>query len=262
MNIKSYLETEYVKNRKSQNQIAIEQDLPLDVIEYLIKRCNLNYSRSKIKFTVNESKFQESDPIFMYYVGLIATDGYIDVKNNRVSLRLKNNDSYRVLTLLMNYFEYSGRLFKYGDNYEFRITSVKLIQILNELNIPSIDKTFNLKVPNSFHSESTLRMYLRGVHDGDGNVHRAMSKYKKHYTGGSWRLLTGSFGFIEGICKLINTKFKFNLKLSINSRKNNKEYPQIATKKTEGIELLKWIYTDFEDYKLLDKYEKYLSVLR
>jgi hypothetical protein len=262
MNIKNYLHEEYTIKRRSQNDIAIEQNLPLSLIEYLIKKVNLNYSRSIIKYTVNENKFDEKDPIFMYYVGLIATDGYINYTNNRVCLRLKDTDSRIVLQNLINHFEYQGDLFKYGTNIEFRVTSKLLIEKLILLGIPKINKTFCLTTPNDFYSDNCLRMYLRGVHDGDGNTKRKLSKKdKSKWIGGSWRILTGSHSFIENLSKILNNKFGLNIVKTINSKKNGKEYPEIVTKQSEGKLILSWLYEGFEEFRLEDKYQKYLSII-
>lgn len=262
MNIKEYLHKEYTINRKSQNQIAIDQNLPLDVIEYLIKRVNLVYSRTKIKYIFNEDKIDETNPIFMYYVGLIASDGYIDIKNNRVNLRLKDHNPREVLSLLIDYFEYTGILFSYNSSIELRLCSIKLIEKLEKLGIPNKNKTFELNIPLTFYNEDCFRMYLRGIHDGDGNVDRSFKKEQGIWYGGAWRLLTGSHLFIENLCIVLNKKFDFNLTKKISSRKNNKVYPQIYTKKTEGIKILSWLYTGYSKYKLEDKYKKYLSVLK
>lgn len=260
MNIKKYLHQEYTIKRRTQSDIAKEQDLPVDVIEYLIKKSNLLYSRTKIKFLLNESKIDDTNPIFMYYVGLIATDGYINIANNRVCLRLKDINSREMFDMLIKYFEYQGPLFKYGSYLEFRITSKLLIEKLISLGLTETNKTFVLDTPKNFHNEDCMKMYIRGVHDGDGNVKRKLDLKTNKWKGGSWRLLTGSHIFIENMCKILNSHFNFELKKRINSRKNNKEYPEIITKEKEGKILLSWIYEGYEKYRLEDKYQKYLSI--
>ena len=39
-----------------------------------------------------------------------------------------------------------------------------------------------------------------------------------------------------------------------------KEYPEILTKSNQGKEILAWIYDGYEEFRLEDKYQKYLSV--
>lgn len=261
MKIKEFIKEEFIVKGKTQKQIAEEQDVPENVIEYLIKRLSLNHLKSKIKYSINEDKIDITNPVFMYFVGLIATDGYIDSNNNRVALRLKKSESLDILNNLSKYFEYSGPLFTYGKNLELRITSKRLIEVLKSQGIPEKDKTFKLEVPKNFYNDDCLKMYIRGIHDGDGNIQRKLNKDNSYY-GGSWRLLTGSKLFIQEICDLLNNKFNLSLKLKINSRKNNKEYPEIYTKRQEGIIIANWFYSDFEDFKIKNKFLKYKSVIQ
>lgn len=261
MIIKEFLKQEYVDKRKSQNVIAKEQDLPLHIIEYLMKMCNLTHSRSKYLYVCNEDKFDLDNPIFWYYTGLIATDGYINSKNNIVALKIRNEDAYRMLSKLISYFEYNGRLFKYGKDYEFRINSPKLISILNSVGIPDKNKTFKLLFPNSFPSDDCKRMYFRGIHDGDGNIHRSQSKKTEgKWLGGAWRILTGSFEFLEGLAIEYNSVFNTSYIVTISSRKNDKIYPEFRTGDKDGKRFIEWLYKDFDEYKLIDKYEKAMSV--
>jgi hypothetical protein len=195
-------------------------------------------------------------------MGLIASDGYINNNNNIVALRLSGTDSFKLLQTLIYYFEFNGKLFKYRNSYEFRINSKKLITILNSIGIPSKNKTFLLQFPINFPDIECTKMYFRGIHDGDGNIKRKRSKKSDKWLGGEWRLLTASHSFIYGVCNKFNSIFNTDYKLRINSRKGDKEYPEMLTNQKDGRQFIKWVYEGFPEYRLENKYLMAMSIFK
>lgn len=213
----------------------------------------------RFKFTFNESKIDINNPIFCYYIGLVSTDGYISVKTKRVIVRIRNSDSERLLYKLKEYFEYNGPIFLYKNkDYELRLSSNYLISYLNNLGI-SFNKTKTLTFLSNFISEDCLRMYIRGLHDGDGNIKRLKSKKTNRWIGGAFRILNNNELFIDDFSKWINSKFNFKTKIYIAKRKN-KNFKELYTSTREGKDFAKWFYQGFDEIKLYCKYSKYITV--
>ena len=211
------------------------------------------------KYEVNDSKFDSKNPIFMYYAGLVATDGYIDTKNGRVSLRFSLEEANTLLNNLKGYFEFMGEVKQYNKSYDLTITSRHLIQELTTIGASGVSKTFTLEFPKLFYSEDCEKMYLRGIFDGDGNIHRAYKNNK--WVGGQFSIVTGSTLFVEGLIKFINTKFSTNYSLSFHKMKGI-SYPKLEMKTRDSLLLYSWFYSGYEQYKLEHKYNKYLSIKR
>lgn len=257
---KNWLFNEYVTLRKTQSQIAKECNVPICTIEYWISKFNLVFSRTKEKYVVDESRFDLSDPIFCYFAGLIATDGYIstrkDLHTYRVCLRMKKSeDLERLFKCLNSYFGSTCPLFYYNrksqcETVELRITSNFLVSKLMQLGIPLKDKTFYLKFPKNLN-EKCLNMYLRGVLDGDGSL-------SKKNNGIRFRLCTASVDFIKSVQKYLQNRYKVNISYYLQSQK----YPSICFEKKEVFVFLKDIYNKFEDFKLMYKYNIYYDIVR
>lgn len=214
---------------------------------------------NRFKFTFNESKIDINNPIFCYYVGLVSTDGYISVKTKRVIIRLRNQDAERLLFKLKEYFEYTGPIFKYRKkDFELRMSSVYLIKYLENLGI-SYNKTQNLSFLQNFTSEECNRMYIRGLHDGDGNIKRTKSKRTNRWVGGAFRILNNNELFIEDFSKWLNNKFTINSKIYTAKRKT-KNFKELYTSSRDGKDFAKWFYKGFNEIKLYCKYSKYITV--
>lgn len=72
---KEYLYQQYIVCGRTQEDIAKEFNMNPKLLNYYIQKCNFG-KKSKIKYSLNEDKIKITDPIFCYYAGLVATDGY------------------------------------------------------------------------------------------------------------------------------------------------------------------------------------------
>jgi len=100
--------------------------------------------KGQFKYKINESKIDHLNPVYWYFIGLFTTDGYYDSKNTRVCIRLRNEDSFRVLNLIKEYFEFTGKIFVYKNvDNELRISSLKLMDDLKSLNLHLPKKELN-----------------------------------------------------------------------------------------------------------------------
>lgn len=254
---REYLYDEYIKKNRSESDIAKEWNIDPKLLHYYIKKNGLTGIKSRRKYTVNEDKFSMKNPIFCYYAGLIVTDGYVDLKNHRVSLRVKNDGSKEVLSKLSEYFEFTGNVSEYNGCNDLTITSDVLIRKLRIFGVKDDNKTYTLKFPNLFyHNEDCQRMFIRGVLDGDGNIHFQLSKYTGKPTGGQFRIVTASNDFIEGLTSYVNRRFGFNYSMSI-AKVRGVSYPKLEMHVKDSMKLYDWLYTNYDDFKFYDKYLKY-----
>lgn len=256
---KDFLYRNYIILGKSQRDIAKEVGCTPKNINYYVRKFNLKGIKSKTKYYVNESLVDVSNPVFCYLAGLTATDGHIDYKNNRITIRVSNEGSNIVLQNILNYFENGLDVAHYKTGYEIRMTSKKLIEELKLLNVEGRLKTYTLKFPNEFKNDDCARMYLRGMLDGDGNIHLRKSKAKSvstKYTSLSFRIVTASTDYIQGLTDYINKKFGFNYEVTTSTIKGV-SYPKLEMKALDSITLLDFIYKGFEDFRFNDKYCRY-----
>lgn len=254
---KDFLYHNYIILGKSQSEIAKEVGCTSKNINYYVRKFNLKGIKSKTKYYVNESLIDISNPVFCYLSGLIATDGHIDYKNNRITIRVNNEGSNITLQNILDYFENGLDVASYKTGYEIRITSKKLIEELKLLNVEGRLKTYTLKFPSEFKNDDCARMYLRGMLDGDGNIHLRKSKsIPNKYTSLTFRIVTASNDYIQGLIDYINERFDFSYEVSI-AKVKGVEYPKLEMKALDSLKLLDFIYKGFEDFRFKDKYCRY-----
>lgn len=255
-----YLKTEYIEKKRSLSNLAEEHNISPKLMYYYVKKAGLTGIKSKVKYSVDESKFDLNEPIFYYYSGLIASDGYIDLKNGRVCLRVGNDGSYEVLNSLKEYFCYEGDVKVYPSGNELIITSKSLIDILAKLNIVGNKLPDAIRYPKNFPNQQCELMFLRGVLDGDGNIHTYKSKYTGKIRGGSFRMSTSCKSLVEGVIKSVNKILGTTYEMTFSSNSSKRKYPQLEMKVEDSKNLYSLIYTGYESFRFLDKYNKYLQI--
>jgi hypothetical protein len=255
---KNYLRREYIEKRRKAPDLAEENNVCLGTIETWLAKHNLTNIKSRVKHLINEDKLDLTNPVFHYYAGLIATDGYVDLENNRVSLRLNNTGAKKLLNDLVDYFEFEGEVKLYGESYDLTVTSKSLIKKLKLLSIKGNNKTYDLSFPSILVSdEDCQRMFMRGILDGDGNIHTRVSKFTGNTVGGQFRLVTASQDFIEGVIRFLNYKFSFKEEIST-AKVKNVEYPKLEMKVANSKEFYRWVYKGYPKYRLPEKYKRFL----
>ena len=255
-----YLKEEYITKGKSLSVLAKEHNISPKLMFYYTKKFGLVGQKSRIKNTVNINKFDIKDPIFYYYAGLIATDGFIDDKNGRVILQVSNEGSYEVLCRLKDYFEYSGEVNNYSGKFNLCITSRKLIEILGQLNISGAKGTSTIRYPKHFYSKECEIMFLRGVLDGDGNIHTHTSKHTGKIVGGAFRISSSCTDLIEGVISSVNNLLGTSYEKKYSSNSSKVKYPQLEMRVQDSKDLYKILYQGYDEYKFLDKYNKYKQI--
>ena len=254
---KKELYTLYIVKGLSQAEIGKLYNVSPKNINYYVRKYNLKGIKGKIKYPINESKISISDPVFCYLAGLVATDGHIDYPNNRITIRVNNKGSEVTLQNILDYYECMNTVAHYDTGNEMRMTSKVLIKELDKLNVRGTHKTYSLTFPKSFHSMECYAMYLRGMSDGDGNIHVKKSKVTDRYCGGQFRIVLASEPFITELISSLNSNLGTRCKLSYHSTTGIK-YPNIEMSVKDNMTFYEFIYRGFDDFKFQDKYTKYL----
>lgn len=236
---KNYLKNQFIENRKTVKSIAEECNVSISTIEYYLGKYNLK--RGNIKHTINCDAVDATSPVFNYYAGLIATDGYLDKRIPRVSLRCKNLGCDSVLGRLKHYFGFTGDIKLYRDLFDLTITSRYLIQMLNGMGVSSKGKPYN-KFPSHFYDENCARMYLRGILDGDGNITVART----------FRITLSNKKFLLDMSNYLNNRLGINTEV-----KPDRKYWKVEMRKEASAIFLDWVYTGFDEFKFIDKYYRY-----
>lgn len=249
-----YLKNEYLVRRRSLSDLAREFEISPKLMYYYIKKFGLNVKGSTTNSIVNESKFSWSSPVFCYYAGLVITDGHLDYSNNRVSLRVSNAGSFKVLSRIRWYFQSSCPVRKYRKvNNNLTIHSVRLFEVLSEAGISGYknDRAFDVGFISSLPSVN-IRMFFRGILDGDGNIHR-----------NTFRIAMKSEGMINSIVDCLNDVLPVDCEISYGSNQRHKNfYPKLEMKKEDSFKFLNWVYScGYSSYRFLDKFEAFLDIL-
>lgn len=248
---------EYIVNGKSTYQLAEEWGLPKSTVYNITKDANLIGIKLAEKVTrCNEEKFDLDDPVFCYLAGLASADGYIDVPNHRLVLRMSEK-AKEVLEYLRDYFEVSNGVKEYIANggfipgvtmYDLTISSKKLLDILAQLNIVGRKKDLGVRFPDmSMLNDVCKEMYMRGLWDGDGASHSNTL---------ATSILEESPKMIEAIKDFLTNYLELEVKYI-----TGKEYPAISISAKNGKIFYQWLYRHNLDCKMQYKYDKYINNL-
>ena len=124
------------------------------------------------KYRLDVSRVASWSEQLAYFVGLVATDGY--VKDRTIVINLKSSD-YPILSALHGWLDAQTKLGIYkrtdnkGSDYcHLQIYSQEVSNFLYSIGIPRAKKTTTLSeldIPDPY-----FRDFLRGVIDGDGSI--------------------------------------------------------------------------------------------
>lgn len=238
---KNYLKKQFIENRKTVKSIAEECNVSVSTIEQYLRKYNLK--RGNIKNTINHDSVDLTSPIFNYYTGLIATDGHLDKKVPRVSVRCRNLGCDKVFNNLKDYFSFTGDVREYNGSYDLTITSRWLIKALCSMGVSTKGKVHNT-FPSDFYDEDCARMYMRGILDGDGNIRLT----------GEFRITLTNKDFLNKMSEYLNRTLGINTEV-----RPDRKYCKIEMRKSDSRKFLDWVYQDYDEFKFLDKYYRYLG---
>lgn len=250
---KDFLFHQFVEERKPASAIAKMCGVKDSAVEYYLTKYGLYGLRGRRKFVFNESKLKLVPQVY-YFLGLMCTDGYIDLKNKRVSIRLRNEGAKEVLTTLKEYFEFTGELYFYkGKDYDLMLTGEPIINFLKEVGLINCDNS-DKPIPNIFPDEDCVRLFLRGCLDGDGNIHILKNKNGGYYSG-TFRIVKGYKEFIEGVQSLLLDYVGVDCPITWH-RTSKGTYPKLELRVADSKKFYRWVYKGFPEYRLVSKFLK------
>jgi len=253
---KEYLIQESIKNSKTNVQLAKENNISTFCLEYWIRKHKVY--KNKCRYTFNSKKMSSKDKYFWYYVGLIATDGYMysNHTRNTICLSLVTGGAEKLLNNIKNYFEYTGNITrsltqKRKNRFTLSISSLNIINEMEKLGIPRLNKTFNLDFPIIFPNENCKRLYFRGIFDGDGSIGLNFNYTKTKYISCNFTFGCASKNFSNSLYnELISLGYSPNFWISNN-------FYNIKLSRKQSIKFFNWIYKKDLLLLLEDKYNKY-----
>lgn len=133
-----------------------------------------NNGKDKIrKYKLDENYFEKIDNRDKAYItGLLHADGFINLKNNQVRLKLTDLDLIKEISdkIFTNRKLYSDSSLKnkHKPNLSLVISSKKIMNDCIKHGCVH-QKTFNLQFPSTI-SKEFMGDYLRGYFDGDGHI--------------------------------------------------------------------------------------------
>ena len=205
----------------------------------------------------------EDSEIKYYFLGLVAADGWISDKSNRIELTLKESD-VTLLRVLRDLFVPGKPLVYKEQQHAYRLTlDNKEIHDSIMLFFNTTDKTRSLMFPYGI-PDKYIKHYIRGYIDGDGNIDVKKGQRKlangniNYYYGIRLRIL-GTRLFLEGL--QFNIKRLQTLTFNANPHKKDDEnvyYIEYGFSAARSI--LDWCYDD-ASYYLERKKQVYLNLI-
>lgn len=251
--MKELLEKLYLEERKEVKEIALILDKTNGQVRRLLQIHGLEGSKGRNKSNVDESTLKEDNLVLWYYIGLIASDGYIKPhKSGHYSIRLtiKNKGSYDLLNNIAKNLGYTNKVRQYKNNFnELEIVNNRLLSIINACGVPLINKTFDLDFPKDL-TEGQARMYIRGCFDGDGSV----SVRTNNNWGGTFKMISASKLFITGFTLELNKWLEITKEAIVSGN-----VFELSLNVKESIKVFDWMYEGFEEFRLEYKYNKYIT---
>jgi intein/homing endonuclease len=209
----------------------------------------MKYAGYKVKENQKISLKNTNKEEFYYFLGLLITDGHLEVNKKGGSYKAKLYTSYEeekdiIIQLIKELFDYKASIrertmgFEKRINYEIYISSKELTDFLmNKVKFPAGAKSLTAYIPEIIIKarDSEIASFIRGVIDGDGTIN-------KGYT---VKIPSGSKKFIEDM-KLLLDRLKISSGRVIRERENL--YVLWACGRENTIRLREILYEDAEFY--------------
>jgi len=226
----------------SLGEISLLTGVHRDTLRYRYNVLNIPYNLSKSKWDISKLK-DSKDVDGQYVIGLLAADGYLDVRNVSIMIQERDVELLQRIRVVLGRPEanITSRVTKIGSRQVcMTISSVELLHFLTDTYGFKPRKSRTLPFPTQL--ENPLP-YLRGFFDGDG------------YMGQSCTFTVGSENFAEGLMDWVSKTYGYrpNVQMvgvkrdiyNIHFRKRHEDfirdlfsYPGLTRKTQEFLEYL------------------------
>ena len=209
----------------------------------------------KLKYPKNSNFFENIDtPQKAYWLGFLYADGYINEKENSLTLNLQLNDKnhlekfQRAIGAINNNIGYPKK-HTLGKDYYMAMLSIRDKKIVKDLCNKGCtqNKSLILTFPYKYLTENLYSHFIRGILDGDGTL---------YWNGNNFEIgFTGTKELLEAI-KYILGKDKITL-----SSEGNIYYFKLNGN-IQLKQILEYIYKDsYDEIELTRKRKKYNEFL-
>lgn len=240
-----WLNKYWIHSSKSLRDLSLEFNIPLQALEQQSIKLNIH---KPYKFDIKTDRlFDLNNPHLWYLAGLTVTDGYLAKNLNSIEIDLTGDSEKLLLSQIQEYF--GGQLKAYGVSHRLRIATADLNSFFEtNFNIKSGSKTYTAKTPTIICNEDCAKAYVRGCFDGDGYIGK---------TGNNWSFVTASPDLVFGLQAIILQYTGINIpKNYVNV--NGISYPRLGATDRKAREVLCWIYSLDNCFRLERKYQNYL----
>lgn len=215
---------------------------------------------ARYKYEINFDFFENKNSEYWYFLGFIASDGYIS--DDRIEICLNKKDAYMVENFRDMICPQKPVYIKPKTNsVKFTIHSKEIAKTFKEFfSLTTNNKHAEIKFPNI--PNKYLKDFIRGYIDGDGSISKAKGKQivngeKRIYLGVRLRIL-GNYDFLKEMIELIRKEIP-NKTYSIIKRKNENVY-EVTYNFSVAEKILHWLYDDSNIY-LKRKKDKFISLI-
>lgn len=210
----------------------------------------------KRKYIFNEGAFEEFSPEMAYWLGMMASDGCVYEKRNKVFINAKAEDKEHIESFL-RFLDYNypikERMQKCKDKYfptvYVELHSKRLKESL--LNLGIEPKKSNKDIDFLFFVPKEYKIYfIFGYFDGDGYVRLGKQEKKSIVS------ILGNYKFINSVKEFLNKEYLIESFILIDNRSN---FPKYELNIAQSLSLLLYstMYLNFKSgCRLLRKLEK------
>ena len=156
------------------------------------------------------NRWKKWSPIFCYFLGIIASDGHIDIKRNTIGITSIDKETIKKFQKFVGNPLY---VYQYNNAYRITLCNKQIIEILNKKGFSK--PKFQRALP--FIPKKYLKYFILGYFDGDGNANWAKKSCNKTVT-----IDSGNKEFIKSLSLLITKNY--NIKNSVHELKNGSFY--------------------------------------
>lgn len=177
------------------------------------------------KYSVNDNYFKNQSHNMAYILGLIAADGNVSVRENLVSIALRDYD-FEILEKIRVELqsERPVKLYTRADGTKFaslQIWSKTMKSDLSNYNItPRKTETI---LPPTFLAKEYWRSYIRGYFDGDGSINNYNQSWGINIGGASHKVIQWMFAYLISELQL-ELQYKTPFQLQTNRLPSGKQF--------------------------------------
>ncbi len=207
---------------------------------------DVNKVLSKRKLQYNEKFVATQTKESCWFIGWMASDGYIDEKNNRIRLEICDKE---ILEIISKLIEYNGTIKETKmrechkkQPYRLQLGAKELVEDFVKIGIHQ-NKSKTLEMPTI--NPEFFYHFLRGVIEGDGSIVRIKDRTDRLFV----FLNSASLKFLEQIANMVDLPHKI--------RELKPGVYRLVYWDNKAKELCERLYKDSEGIRLTRKYLKY-----